>query len=124
MTKWILKTNGLYVKSGKEDTPQFHQAKLFNTEKQAERFAHANGVILSGVTKVLVCDICQRKIDNIYYESAEGSTMCEVCSEALMSVDDQLGEGVFVHHDQYKDVYLGDEISDLELFHRKEKGHA
>lgn len=101
MTKWIIKTNGLYVKSGKEDTPQLHEAKLFNTKEKAEKFADTNGVTLSDVTKVLVCDICQRKIDNIYYESAEGSTMCEVCSEAHMSVDDH-----------------------LELFHRKEKGHA
>lgn len=37
--KWIIKTNGLYVKSGKEDTPDFHKARRFNTKEQAKKFA-------------------------------------------------------------------------------------
>jgi len=39
-TKWIIKTNGLYVKSGKEDTPHLHDARRFDTEEKAVKFAH------------------------------------------------------------------------------------
>lgn len=37
--KWVIKTNGVYVKSGKEDTPHLHEARRFDTEKQAVKFA-------------------------------------------------------------------------------------
>lgn len=42
--KWVIKTNGLYVKSSKEDTPNIHEAKRFDTKKKAEKYASAHCV--------------------------------------------------------------------------------
>lgn len=55
------------------------------------------------------CDIR----DGGYYEDETGTCMCEECGdELLVSIDSKH----YVYRDDYKDYYLDDEYSDLQVF--------
>ncbi len=72
------------------------------------------------------CNLCFKKINinEHYYEDDYGDVLCNNCGDdQLMSVSDQLGEDTYVRSEQYRDVYLDDDISDLNLYHRKEHTH-
>lgn len=68
--------------------------------------------------KNLKCDYCAKEIvSNNYYES-NNLMYCEECGNLkLVNTNDDL----YVLQNFYKDVYLDDEISDLEIFEKRRK---
>lgn len=73
--------------------------------------------------KVLYCEHCGAPIHpdtDVYFMSEDGIVYCEECAEEFLTFSDDVQ--VYVHEDQYKEVYLDDELSDIDLFTKYEPG--
>lgn len=72
--------------------------------------------------KKLYCEHCGTRINtdtDIYFESDYGSVVyCEECADAHVMFSDSIDS--YVHESQYKDTYMDDEISDLDLYTKYE----
>ena len=64
------------------------------------------------------CDICDEYIPHgaTHYEG-DPNILCEECGEQHLIWSDDVQ--AYVHEDEYKEVYLDDELADVELFQKK-----
>lgn len=73
------------------------------------------------MSKKLYCEHCGAPINpdtDVYFESEAGVVYCEKCGEEYLIWSDDIY--AYVHEDQYKEFYLDDELSDIELFTKYE----
>lgn len=74
------------------------------------------------MSKKLFCEHCGARINtetDIYFESDIDSVVyCEKCGEEHLIYSDSIYS--YVHESQYKDTYMDDEISDLDLYTKYE----
>jgi len=73
------------------------------------------------MSKKLYCEHCGAPINpetDVYFESDSGIVYCEKCADEFLIWSDDIYS--YVHTDQYKDFYLDDELSDIELFTKYE----
>ncbi len=68
------------------------------------------------MNKVLFCEYCGARINtetDVYFRS-DSVVYCEECGDEYLIYSDSIDS--YVHESQYKDTYIDDEISDVELF--------
>lgn len=74
------------------------------------------------MSKVLFCEHCGARINtetDVYFESDSDSVVyCEECSDEHLMFSDSIDS--YVHESQYKDIYMDDEISDIDLYTKRE----
>lgn len=73
------------------------------------------------MNNVLYCEHCGALIHpetGIYFMSEDSVIYCEECADEFLTFSDDVQ--AYVHEDQYKEVYLDDELSDIELFTKYE----
>lgn len=63
------------------------------------------------------CDQCGLKLGVEYYESHCGVILCDVCGNDLLVFCDDLD--CFILEEDYKQVYLDDDISDIDNFEKR-----
>lgn len=68
--------------------------------------------------KLLFCEHCSKGINtetDIYFEADSANVVyCEECGDDHLIYSDSIDS--YVYESQYKDIYLDDEISDLDLY--------
>lgn len=68
---------------------------------------------------VHICEFCQKNINNSkddYYYESEYAWLCGECGEKELDYVDDIDGYVF--HEDYKECYTDDELSDLEIFEK------